>query len=133
MNVIQAVGWSNDGRAVRIIDQRLLPRELVERDLRTVEEAREAIVTLAVRGAPAIGICGAMGVVVALQDADGATPQEFMERLRTAVARVGSARPTAVNLRWALDRAPSPSCVPQSSRAVQVPQRQRPHRLSWLT
>src|SRR5687768_9074776 len=59
---IEAVRWSPAGDAVRIIDQRRLPEELVERDLRTLDEVCEAIATLAVRGAPAIGVAGAMGL-----------------------------------------------------------------------
>ena len=63
MNVIEAVRWAPDGIAVRIIDQRRLPAELVERDLRTVDDVCDAIVTLAVRGSDAIGIAAAMGLV----------------------------------------------------------------------
>jgi methylthioribose-1-phosphate isomerase len=66
MSAVESVRWSADGGAVDIIDQRLLPGALVRRELRTVDEVCEAIATLAVRGAPAIGVAGAMGLVVAL-------------------------------------------------------------------
>ena len=66
MEPIRAVQWSPAGDAVRIIDQRRLPGEYVERDLRTLDELCEAIATLAVRGAPAIGVAAAIGLVASL-------------------------------------------------------------------
>jgi methylthioribose-1-phosphate isomerase len=104
VHVVQTVTWSADGRAVRIIDQRLLPRELVERELRTVEDVCDAIRTLAVRGAPAIGVAGAMGLVASLLPFGGEPVARLRERLRAHADTIGVARPTAVNLRWALDR-----------------------------
>lgn len=103
MSVIEAIRWSDDGRAVRIIDQRCLPGAEVYRELRSVEEIRDAISTLAVRGAPAIGIAGAMGMLVAVDEAerDGVDP---MSHLRVAHEVIRRARPTAVNLAWAVDR-----------------------------
>ncbi|HSA55879.1 MAG TPA: S-methyl-5-thioribose-1-phosphate isomerase [Gemmatimonadaceae bacterium] len=101
---VEAVRWAPEGRAVRIIDQRELPHRLVERDLGTVAEVGEAIRTLAVRGAPAIGICGAMGLVVALRDAAGRPPDEFGRRLAALAAEIRGARPTGANLAWAIDR-----------------------------
>jgi methylthioribose-1-phosphate isomerase len=91
MTVIEAVRWSPSGDAVRIIDQRLLPGAYVERDLRTVDEVCDAIRTLAVRGAPAIGICGAMGLVAAVRGMQ--YRRDFRQELRRAAAR--RARPTA--------------------------------------
>lgn len=104
MTVIEAVRWSPDGDAVRLIDQRRLPGEYVERDVRTCEEVCDAIRTLTVRGAPAIGICGAMGVVTALSSAVDLPASELHARLRDVAARIREARPTAVNLAWAIDR-----------------------------
>ena len=101
---IDAVRWSPSGDAVRIIDQRCLPGEYVECDLRSVDQICEAIRTLAVRGAPAIGICGAMGVVAALLDHEMEAPSFFRERLRVVASEIREARPTAVNLAWAVDR-----------------------------
>jgi methylthioribose-1-phosphate isomerase len=103
MEVIQAVAWSADGAGVRILDQRQLPAREVYRDLRSIDDVCDAIRTLAVRGAPAIGIAGAMGLTLALDGGD-----TDRERVRAVVAsaadRIRATRPTAVNLGWALDR-----------------------------
>jgi methylthioribose-1-phosphate isomerase len=77
-----------------VLDQRRLPGEVVERRCRTAAEVADAIATLAVRGAPAIGIAAAYGL--ALAAARG-------EDLGAAYDTLAAARPTAVNLRWALD------------------------------
>ncbi|HVA26810.1 MAG TPA: S-methyl-5-thioribose-1-phosphate isomerase [Candidatus Baltobacteraceae bacterium] len=93
---LEAVTW--DGDAVAYIDQRLLPHEVRRVRAQSVEELEDAIVTLAVRGAPCIGVFGAYGV--ALLRARIASDTEFL----VAAARVRNARPTAVNLAWAVDR-----------------------------
>ena len=103
MPPIESIRWSDDGRAVRILDQRLLPEREEYRELRTVGEVRDAIATLAVRGAPAIGIAGAMGMVLALDDTT-ATSADDMRQLTKAHETIRCARPTAVNLSWAVDR-----------------------------
>src|SRR4051812_18996492 len=103
MEVIQPIAWSPDGHGVRILDQRELPAREVYRDLRTVDDVYDAIRTLSVRGAPAIGIAAAMGVTLAL---DGTEVDRFEvgNKIRDAAARIGGSRPTAVNLAWALGR-----------------------------
>ena len=98
--IVSAVQWAPDG-AVRIVDQRLLPAAFVERDLRTIAEVAEAIRTLAVRGAPAIGVSAAMGLAAALRFESPADPVGFV---RDGAAALRATRPTAVNLMWALDR-----------------------------
>jgi methylthioribose-1-phosphate isomerase len=72
------------------------------RDCRTVEEVWEAIRSLRVRGAPAIGVAAAMGVVLGVQKHPG--PETYGQRLREVTAYLRTSRPTAVNLFWALDR-----------------------------
>ena len=104
MTVVEAVRWSVDGDAVDIIDQRQLPNELVRRELRTVDDICEAILTLSVRGAPAIGIAGAMGLVVALSRLTEDTREQFIAAIESLCDRIGSVRPTAVNLPWAMER-----------------------------
>lgn len=103
MSVIESIRWSDDGGAIRILDQRRLPTAEVYRELRSVEDVRDAISTLSVRGAPAIGIAGAMGMVLAVDEAtnDGL---DAMSHLRAAHETLRCARPTAVNLAWAVDR-----------------------------
>ncbi len=99
---IASVRW--DGRAPVIIDQRRLPEALVHWRLTTVDELVAAIRTLAVRGAPAIGITGAYGIVVGLDEVGPATRDEANGVLDQLVERIGGARPTAVNLSWAVRR-----------------------------
>ena len=101
MDPLTAVSWAPGCRAVRIIDQRLLPGEFIERDLSTVDEVCEAIATLAVRGAPAIGVAGALGLAAVLSRENGAA---LRARAHDYAARIRSARPTAVNLPRAIDR-----------------------------
>jgi methylthioribose-1-phosphate isomerase len=89
---------------VRLIDQTLLPTRLEYRDCRTVEEVWEAIRTLRVRGAPAIGIAAALGAVVGMQSFQDRTRGAYRHRLRQVTDYLRTSRPTAVNLFWALDR-----------------------------
>jgi methylthioribose-1-phosphate isomerase len=92
-DTIRAVQWLGDH--LRLLDQRLLPAEEKWLDCRDATAVTHAIKDLAVRGAPAIGIAAAWGVVLAAQQ--GAA-------LDQALAQLRAARPTAVNLMWALDR-----------------------------
>ncbi|MGH8171752.1 MAG: S-methyl-5-thioribose-1-phosphate isomerase [Rhodanobacteraceae bacterium] len=91
---IRAVSWHGD--RLRLLDQRRLPFEETYLECRSADEVATAIRDLAVRGAPAIGIAAAWGVVLAAR--------EEPARLSDAIARLRAARPTAVNLMWALDR-----------------------------
>ncbi len=100
---IQAVTWSRDRRSLRIIDQRLLPSEEVVRELRALDDVIDAIRTLAVRGAPAIGVAAAIGLTVALDEASSATEAQ-RALLPAFAARLIASRPTAVNLAWAVNR-----------------------------
>ena len=76
----------------------------MERDLTSQAEVCDAIRTLAVRGAPAIGICGAMGLTVAVATLTERERDEFLELVRRAGEEIASTRPTAVNLAWAIRR-----------------------------
>src|SRR5271166_876962 len=87
---------------VRLVDQTLLPTQLEYRDCRTVEDVWEAIKVLRVRGAPAIGVAAAMGVVVGMQTLTN--PSGFRQRLKEVADYLRTSRPTAVNLFWALRR-----------------------------
>jgi methylthioribose-1-phosphate isomerase len=93
----RSIWLSDDGRSVEIIDQTRLPHELAVARLRELDEAVEAIRCMRVRGAPLIGVTAAYGVCLALlRDASDAG-------LARACAALAAARPTAVNLAWALD------------------------------
>ncbi|HEX4251987.1 MAG TPA: S-methyl-5-thioribose-1-phosphate isomerase [Pseudonocardia sp.] len=83
---------------IRLVDQTLLPGTLTELDIRTVDELVDAISRLAVRGAPALGVAGAMGVALAVQTLPA-------EHVPAAVARLRAARPTAANLAVGVDKA----------------------------
>lgn len=100
---IQAVTWSRDRRSLRIIDQRLLPSEEVVRELRALDDVIAAIRTLAVRGAPAIGVAAAIGLAVGLEEA-ASGDAERRQLLPHFAARLIASRPTAVNLAWAVNR-----------------------------
>jgi methylthioribose-1-phosphate isomerase len=89
---------------LQLIDQTLLPAELKLLECRTVEQVWEAIKSLRVRGAPAIGVAAAYGVIVGCQTAIQSSREEFERRLGEVLDYLATSRPTAVNLFWALDR-----------------------------
>ncbi|MGV9673872.1 S-methyl-5-thioribose-1-phosphate isomerase [Nocardia sp. NPDC003482] len=93
-----SIAWV-DGALVTV-DQRALPRELRELRITTVDEVIDAIKTLAIRGAPAIGVSGAFGVALAAFAHGGDA-----EKVRSEAERIAEARPTAVNLAWGVRRA----------------------------
>jgi methylthioribose-1-phosphate isomerase len=101
----RTITWIGDSDGfVRLIDQTLLPTSLEYRDCRTVEEIWEAIRTLRVRGAPAIGVAAAMGVVLGMQEFKDRTRAAYWHRLQEVTEYLRTSRPTAVNLFWALER-----------------------------
>ena len=102
-----AIEWDDtagtDGLgAVRLLDQTLLPGTTTFREIDRTDDLVTAIAELAVRGAPALGVTGAMGVVVAMDE--GAREGWSEARVQEAVDRVRHARPTAVNLAWGVDQ-----------------------------
>ncbi len=105
--------WTGD--SIEIIDQTRLPAELVLLDVRDAASAVDAIERLAIRGAPALGAFGALALVVGLDEAQPDSldaAREVLERLRH---EIGDARPTAVNLRWAVDRTVDAALTPCGS------------------
>jgi len=100
----RTIDWDRDKRAIRMIDQTLLPLELRFVECSTVEETVEAIQSLRVRGAPAIGVCGAMGVALSVSKANASTKQELLREIETDCIALKSARPTAINLEWGVDK-----------------------------
>jgi methylthioribose-1-phosphate isomerase len=100
------IRWTDDGFGIRILDQTRLPETRVETDLFAAEEMEEAIQSLRVRGAPLIGITAAMGIGALARQfhAQGLATADCRSRLALAADRLASARPTAVNLVWAIER-----------------------------
>jgi methylthioribose-1-phosphate isomerase len=96
MDESRSVAWDEAGGCVEYVDQRLLPQRHLRRRAHAVEDIVEALRTLAIRGAPAIGIAGAYGVLLAERGVEYG--------FDAAVASLRSARPTAVQLAWAVDR-----------------------------
>lgn len=100
----RAIEWIGEANGfLRIIDQTLLPSQVAYLDLRTVEEVWEAIRSLRVRGAPAIGVAAAFGAVLGVQGVDSGAIA-LGSRLARVCDYLGTSRPTAVNLFYALDR-----------------------------
>src|SRR3954452_5890589 len=102
---IETLRWVGDEHGYLVlIDQTRLPTELVELECRDVEAVWEAIKQLRVRGAPAIGIAAAYGVVLGVRRSLPVENNAFFTRLHEVIDYLASSRPTAVNLFWALDR-----------------------------
>ncbi len=103
---IETLKWvGNSDGWLELIDQRLLPGRLEKLRCRTLKQLFDAIQTLAVRGAPAIGVAAAYGVCLAAQTmSNTASLPEAADAVRKASDYLASSRPTAVNLFWALDR-----------------------------
>ncbi|WP_109471959.1 S-methyl-5-thioribose-1-phosphate isomerase [Ornithinimicrobium cavernae] len=101
--MVLAVEWVESPQPrIRLLDQTALPAQETHLDITTVDGLVAAIQSLAVRGAPALGAAGALGVVVAMHQADREGWDET--RLQTEVDRIRLARPTAVNLAWGVDQ-----------------------------
>jgi methylthioribose-1-phosphate isomerase len=101
--ILRTIAWEGD-HAV-ILDQTALPTEQRERDLVTMEHAFEAIRTLQVRGAPLIGVTAAFGLYLGMREALARPGADPAAELARGVDYLAGARPTAVNLTWALRRA----------------------------
>ena len=97
-----AVIWRDD--ALELLDQRLLPLEIRYRRLTGAAQVAEAIRAMVVRGAPAIGIAAAYGVVLAARNHWAKNPHGWRTSIQEDLQRLAASRPTAVNLFWALRR-----------------------------
>ena len=119
MKTIEWVGDSNG--YLRLLDQTVLPVETKFLDCETPQDVYAAIQRLSVRGAPAIGVSAAYGVLTGLREIAALSRAEFNRNLQTVCAYLAESRPTAVNLFWALDRmqqtaAASPDLTPSEMR-----------------
>lgn len=99
---MRTVEW--DGGAVKMIDQRALPWTLEFVRLETVAAVAESIQNMTVRGAPAIGAAAGFGLVLAAMQSEATAIDALIEDLQAAADRLKAARPTAVNLAWAVDK-----------------------------
>jgi methylthioribose-1-phosphate isomerase len=99
---IRAVEWSDDG--VKLLDQRLLPQRHEHVVLKDAAGVAAAIRDMVVRGAPAIGVTAAYGVALAARDRYRRAPATWKQDIEEDLKRLAAARPTAVNLFWAIDR-----------------------------
>ncbi|HEY1648861.1 MAG TPA: S-methyl-5-thioribose-1-phosphate isomerase [Terracidiphilus sp.] len=100
--MIPTLTWTDDG--VRFIDQTKLPLEESYVLATTYEQVADVIVTMVVRGAPAIGVSAAYGIALGAKTTKAKTSQEFAPEFEKICARLAGTRPTAVNLFWAIDR-----------------------------
>jgi len=97
---VPTILWENN--ALRLIDQTRLPEEYIQIDCKDIPTVAEAIKSLRVRGAPAIGVSAAYGVVIAAQEAI-AGKKDFDTHIKNSIQTLAQTRPTAVNLFWALE------------------------------
>jgi methylthioribose-1-phosphate isomerase len=102
MPVVETLKWTDSG--VLLIDQTKLPTEEVWVNCKNYEAVAEAIRTMIVRGAPAIGVAAAMGIALGARDLDVVSISDFRDGLGQICRIMGETRPTAVNLFWAIRR-----------------------------
>ena len=102
INADQAVVWHED--SLYLLDQRVLPGEEIFVQCETVTDARNAIRAMVVRGAPAIGVTAAYAVVLAAREARAAEDRDWKQALTGRLEMLAQARPTAINLSWAIEQ-----------------------------
>jgi methylthioribose-1-phosphate isomerase len=100
--LVKTIYWQND--AVMMLDQSKLPLEVVYIECKNYQTVAEGIKKLWIRGAPAIGIAAAMGIALGAQEIKASHVDEFVERLQPVFDTMYATRPTAVNIRWAIER-----------------------------
>jgi len=101
-NSVIAIKWQDDH--LKLLDQRLLPHEVTWLDIYSTDDTVDAIRDMVVRGAPAIGITAAYGIVIAARAHYADTPENWQSLIQSDLVLLRNARPTAVNLAWAIDR-----------------------------
>jgi methylthioribose-1-phosphate isomerase len=116
----QIVRYEEDGPRVVLLDQRRLPDETVELECRSAGEVADAIRTMAIRGAPAIGVAAAYGLALAAEGGDD---------VDAAAATLAASRPTAVNLTWALEQMRADP-TPDRARALHAEEVERCRRMA---
>jgi methylthioribose-1-phosphate isomerase len=101
---MRTLEWVAERGALRLIDQRTLPGELTFVELTSPQAVAHAIHDMTVRGAPAIGVAAAFGMALAARHSPAATVPDLLKEIQSAGALLRAARPTAVNLGWAVER-----------------------------
>jgi methylthioribose-1-phosphate isomerase len=99
---VEALKWTGD--KLQVLDQRKVPEQIVYQDYDTAEGVSDAIASMRVRGAPAIGIAAAYGVVLSVMRRSGENTANWRVKVEADIDMLAKSRPTAVNLFWALDR-----------------------------
>src|SRR6266850_5974937 len=100
--MIKTIEWTDEG--VKMIDQRKLPTVEEYPVFKTYEEVAEAIRSMVIRGAPAIGVAAAMGVALGVRDSKATNIEELRKDFDQITNLIAATRPTAVNLFWAIER-----------------------------
>jgi methylthioribose-1-phosphate isomerase len=103
MTNYRSIEWLDNG-AVRMLDQRVLPQQISYLEYTDCDAVAEAIREMVIRGAPAIGAAAGYGLALAAQNSQASSAAALRRELDQAAARLRQARPTAVNLFWAVDR-----------------------------
>ncbi len=101
---MRTIEWLSESNTVRLIDQRQLPARLAHIICSSASEMAEAIRTMAIRGAPALGVAGAFGVALDAMNGDFSTIREMKTRLQESANLLEQSRPTAINLAWGVSR-----------------------------
>ena len=112
------ISWDRGSGTIRFIDQTLLPERCEVVSCGTVERLILAISRLEVRGAPALGVAGGMGVALAAGKCRAATRDAFLREVEGAAARIAATRPTARNLFFALERMKKASETGKNTAAI---------------
>jgi methylthioribose-1-phosphate isomerase len=117
---MRTIFWDYDKNEVKMIDQRLLPEIFVVVSYRSHIGVAQSITDMVIRGAPAIGAAAAFGLALAARESGATTPLELLADLQAAGATLKAARPTAVNLAWAVDRILRIACSVEAGSADEL-------------
>ena len=101
---MRTIEWDDSDSSVKMIDQTLLPGELKIIKCKNIAEICEAIQNLRIRGAPALGVCGAFGVALAARLSSANAAENMLKDIKAAGEAIKKTRPTAINLSWGVDR-----------------------------
>ena len=100
----RTIEWNGASQSIVMIDQTLLPARFAFVECKTVPEVIDAIKKMKIRGAPAIGVAGAMGVALSVNRSRAKTKAQLLQDIQRDAIELKLARPTAVNLSWGVDR-----------------------------